>query len=181
MRFRPARLAGVFVVEPEPHEDERGFFARAWDGTEFAAHGLDPGVAQISISYNRRAGTLRGLHFQHPPHQETKLVRATKGALFDVIVDLRRSSPTYLQWEGFELTDRNRLQLYIPKGFAHGFETLVDETEVLYLISAPFVPGAYGGLRYDDPAIGIAWPLPVSVIADRDRTFPDFAGNTPFE
>jgi dTDP-4-dehydrorhamnose 3,5-epimerase len=180
MRFRPARLQGAFVVEPEPHEDERGFFARAWDGAEFAAHGLDPGVAQISISHNRRAGTLRGLHFQHPPHQETKLVRATKGALFDVIVDLRRSSPTYLQWEGFELTDRNRLQLYIPKGFAHGFETLADDTEVLYLISAPFAPGAYGGLRHDDRAIGIAWPLPVSVIADRDRDFPDFDGNTPF-
>jgi dTDP-4-dehydrorhamnose 3,5-epimerase len=181
MRFRPARLQGAVVVEPEPHEDERGFFARAWDGTEFAAQGLDPGVAQISISYNRRAGTLRGLHFQHPPHQETKLVRATRGALFDVIVDLRKSSPTYLQWEGFELTDRNRLQLYIPKGFAHGFETLADETEVLYLISAPFAPGAYGGLRYDDPAIAIAWPLPVSIIAERDRTFPDFDGSTPFE
>jgi dTDP-4-dehydrorhamnose 3,5-epimerase len=180
MRFRPARLEGAFVVEPEPHEDERGFFARIWDATEFAAQGLDPGVAQISISCNRRAGTLRGLHFQYPPHQETKLVRATKGALFDVIVDLRKNSPTYLQWEGFELTDRNRLQLYIPKGFAHGFETLVDETEVLYLISAPFAPAAYGGLRYDDPALNIAWPLPVSVIAERDRNFPDFDGTTPF-
>jgi dTDP-4-dehydrorhamnose 3,5-epimerase len=180
MRYRPTRLDGAFLVEPEPHEDERGFFARLWDGEDFSRHGLDPAVAQISMSYNRRAGTLRGLHFQYPPHEETKLVRCTRGALYDVIVDLRQGSPTYLAWEGFTLTDANRLQLYVPKGFAHGFLTLADETEVFYLISTPYAAGSYGGLRWDDKRIGVAWPRAVAVIAERDRTFPDFPGTSPF-
>jgi dTDP-4-dehydrorhamnose 3,5-epimerase len=180
MRFRPMRLDGALIVEPEPLEDERGFFARTWDAAELAKAGLDPGIAQISISHSRRAGTLRGLHFQYPPHEETKFVRCTRGALYDVIVDLRQGSPTYLQWEGVELNERNRLQLYIPKGFAHGFETLADETEVLYLISTPYTPSAYGGLRYDDPHFAIVWPRPVTVIAERDRAWPDFAGTSPF-
>src|SRR5215467_5850943 len=161
MIFSATRLNGAWLIDIEPREDERGFFARTWCRQQLAAQHLDAEIAQESISYNRYRGTVRGLHFQHPPHEETKIVRCTSGAIFDVIVDLRRSSPTYLLWQGFELTADNRRALYIPKGLAHGFQTLTNVAEVSYQISAFYAPEAAGGYRYDDPAFGIAWPLPV--------------------
>jgi dTDP-4-dehydrorhamnose 3,5-epimerase len=174
MKVREARIAGARLIEIEPAQDERGFFARIWCRRELAAHGLDVEVAQESISYNARRATLRGLHFQRAPHEETKIVRCTRGATFDVIVDLRRSSPTYLRWEGVELTAENRYALYVPKGCAHGFQTLSDDTEVLYQISSFFTPEAASGYRYDDPAFGIAWPLAVAVISARDLSWTPF-------
>jgi len=176
MIFRETGLDGAFVLEMEPHADERGFFARAWCRREFEAKGLDTSIAQTSVSFNTAKGTLRGMHFQLPPHDEVKLVRCTAGAIWDVIIDLRPASPSYLRWEGFELTRENRRQLYIPKGFAHGFQTLADATEVHYQISEFYAPGASSGFRHDDPAFAIRWPLPVAVISERDRTWPDFAG-----
>jgi dTDP-4-dehydrorhamnose 3,5-epimerase len=175
MIFTPTRLAGAWLIELEPHRDERGFFARTWCRRELEAHGLDPGLAQESLSYNRRRGTLRGLHFQRPPHAETKIVSCPRGAIFDVIVDLRPDSPTFLRWQGFELDEANRRALYIPKGFAHGFETLADDTEIAYRISEFYAPEAAAGCRYDDPAFGIEWKLPVAVIAERDLAWPPFA------
>jgi len=180
MRFLPTRLEGAFLIDLEAHQDERGAFARLWDGALFAERGLEPGLAQVSVSWNPKAGTLRGLHFQLPPYEETKLVRCIRGAIFDVIVDLRAGSPSYLQWEGFELTEGNRRQLYIPKGFAHGFETLADESEVLYFISTPYAPTASGGLRWNDPALGIAWPAEPGIVSERDRTWPPLPGTSPF-
>jgi dTDP-4-dehydrorhamnose 3,5-epimerase len=174
MIFAATRLHGAWLVDVEPKADERGYFARTWCREEFAARGLDIEVAQESLSFNRRRGTLRGLHFQRPPHDETKLVRCTRGAIFDVIVDLRCHSPTYLRWQGFELTADNRRALYIPKGCAHGFQTLSDDVEVTYRISAFFAPEAAGGYRHDDAAFGIVWPLPVTVISERDLGWPAF-------
>jgi dTDP-4-dehydrorhamnose 3,5-epimerase len=174
MIITPTRLAGAFLVELEPHRDERGFFARTWCRRELAEHGLDAEIAQESLSYNRRRGTLRGLHFQRPPHAETKIVSCPRGAIFDVIVDLRPDSPTYLEWQGFELDAENRRALYIPKGFAHGFQTLTDEAEIAYRISEFHAPGAAAGHRYDDPAFGIDWPLSVAVISERDLAWPPF-------
>jgi dTDP-4-dehydrorhamnose 3,5-epimerase len=175
MIFHETSLAGAFLLEMERHEDERGFFARAWCRREFEARGLDPAIAQTSVSFNRLNGTLRGMHFQRPPHDEVKLVRCTRGAIWDVIIDLRPGSPTYRRWESFELSEENRRELYIPKGFAHGFQTLADATEVHYQISEFHSPGAAAGFRHDDPALAISWPLPVSIIAERDRSWPDFA------
>lgn len=172
MIFTPARLQGAFLVKLEPHRDERGFFARTWCRREFAEHGLIADIAQTSISFNSRAGTLRGLHYQRPPHQEAKLVRCTRGAIWDVIVDLRPTSPTAGRWQGFELDAETRDALYVPEGFAHGFQTLRDDTEIEYQISAFHAPEAAAGLRHDDPALKIHWPLPVSVISDRDREWP---------
>lgn len=172
MRFLESRLQGAWLIEPEPLADERGFFARTWCRREFASRNLDTEIAQTSLSFNRKAGTLRGLHYQRPPHEETKLVRCTRGALWDVIVDLRPFSPTRGQWQGFELSADNRRALYVPKGFAHGFQTLEDATEASYQISAFHVPEAAAGLRWDDPSLGIAWPLPVSVISERDLHWP---------
>jgi dTDP-4-dehydrorhamnose 3,5-epimerase len=180
MRFLPTRLEGAFLVELEPHADERGSFARLWDGALFAERGLEPALAQASLSSNPRAGTLRGLHFQTPPYEEAKLVQCVRGAIFDVIVDLRTGSPSYLRWEGFELGRGSLRQLYIPKGFAHGFVTLADEAEILYFISAPYVPTAASGLRWNDPALGIRWPVEPRVISARDAGWPDFAGTSPF-
>lgn len=176
MIFRGTALGGVQVVEPELLGDERGAFARTFCAEEFREHGLDPSIAQANISLNRRAGTLRGMHYQAEPHGEGKLVRVTRGAVFDVAIDLRPGSPTHRQWFGGELTADNRLALFIPVGCAHGFQSLVDDTEVLYLISAPYVAGAGRGVRWDDPAIGIAWPDPPPggrVISERDATYPD--------
>jgi dTDP-4-dehydrorhamnose 3,5-epimerase len=174
MIITPTRLVDARVIDIEPKPDERGFFARSWCRRELAAHGIDADIAQESISYNRLSGTLRGLHFQLPPHEEAKIVRCTRGAIFDVIVDLRPRSPTYRQWEGFHLNAENRRALYVPKGFAHGFQTLADDTELFYQISSFHAPGAAAGLRYNDPAFAIVWPLPVSVISERDRSVPDF-------
>jgi dTDP-4-dehydrorhamnose 3,5-epimerase len=174
MKFIPTKLQDAFVLELERHEDERGFFARAWCRDEFDDHGLVPQLAQCSISRNRLAGTLRGMHFQTAPHEEAKLVRCTAGAVFDVIIDLRQDSATYGEWLGVELEAERGNALYVPKGFAHGFQTLVDETDVLYMISDPYVPETASGVRWDDPAFGIDWPdANVRTISDRDRSWPD--------
>ena len=172
MKFAPTELRDAVLIEMEKHRDDRGFFARTMCVEEFAQAGLETAYPQSSQSYNARAGTLRGMHFQKAPHAETKLVRCVRGAVHDVIIDLRPDSPTHMRWQGFDLSAENGLSLYIPKGFAHGFQTLVDETDVLYQISYAYVPGVGCGVRYDDPAFGIAWPLPVSVISERDRTWP---------
>jgi len=174
MTFNATEIEGVWVVEPERFEDERGFFARTWDASEFSARGLSGSLAQASISYNRRRGTLRGMHFQTAPREEAKLVRCTAGAIFDVAIDLRRSSPTFLGWVGVELSAESRAALYVPEGCAHGFLTLSDESEISYQISAPHEPSAARGVRFDDPAFGILWPEGIIVINDRDRTYPDF-------
>ena len=174
MRFVPVELAGAFVVELEPIEDERGSFARTWCRDELAAQGLETELAQCSTSRNLRAGTLRGMHFQQAPHEEVKLVRCTRGAIFDVIVDLRPGSPTYAAWFGAELDAASGRGLYVPKGFAHGFQTLTDDTEVLYMISYPYVAEASTGVRWDDPAFGIVWPeTRVRTLSARDRSWPD--------
>jgi dTDP-4-dehydrorhamnose 3,5-epimerase len=175
VRFVPTKLEGAFVVEPERHEDERGFFARTWSADDFAERGLVGGLSQCSISRNSKAGTLRGMHFQTAPHEEAKLVRCTAGAILDVIVDLRPESPTHAEWVGVELTAENGTALYIPKGCAHGFQTLVDGAEVFYMISDPYVPAAASGVRWDDPAFGIDWPpAHARVINERDRSWPDY-------
>lgn len=175
MIFTPTELDGAYVVDLEPREDERGFFARAWAQDEFGAHGLSTDVVQANIAFNRRKGTLRGMHFQREPHAEAKLVRCTRGALYDVIVDLRPGSPTQARWIGVELTADNRRMLYVPEGFAHGYQTLVDDTEAHYQVSAAYAPDAEGGVRWDDPAFGIEWPDPdPSVMSDKDRSWPDY-------
>jgi dTDP-4-dehydrorhamnose 3,5-epimerase len=174
MIFQPTRLADAWLIEPEYYHDSRGSFARTWCREELAALNLDTETAQESISYNRVRGTLRGLHFQCAPHQETKIVRCIQGAIWDVIVDLRRESSTYLHWEAFELTSDNTVSVYVPKGFAHGFQTLTDHAKVSYRISTPYVPHAARGYRFDDPAFGIAWPEPVTEISKRDCEWADF-------
>ena len=174
MIFTATQLDGAWLIDLEPREDERGFFARIWCRHELAAQGLDTEIAQESLSFNRYRGTVRGLHFQRPPHEETKIVRCTRGGIFDVIVDLRPQSLSYLRWQGFELTAENRKALYIPKGFAHGFQTLADNAEIIYQISEFYAPNSAAGHRYDDAAFGIAWPLPVKVISERDLGWPAF-------
>ena len=177
MIFTETSLAGAYVVTPEPIEDARGFFARSFSREEFAERKLETRVVQCSLSFNRRAGTLRGLHYQRAPHGEAKFVRCTRGSLFDVIVDLRAGSPTFRSWVGVELTDENRASLYVPRGFAHGFQTLLDETEVFYMISDPHVPEAATGVRWDDPTFGIEWPLGAPTeISEKDRAWPDLVG-----
>lgn len=175
MQFDKTTLPGAHLIRPVPAHDERGFFARSFCVREFAEHGLETAFVQHSTSYNIKRGTLRGMHFQRPPHDEVKLVRCLSGAIWDVIVDLRPGSASFGRWQGFELTAQNRHQLYIPKGFAHGFQTLVDDTEVGYLISAFYAPGAACGVRHDDPALAIAWPLPPVAMSERDRSWPDLA------
>jgi dTDP-4-dehydrorhamnose 3,5-epimerase len=174
MKFTATEFDQAWLFDIEPKNDERGFFARTWCREELAAHGLDSTLAQESLSFNRYRGTVRGLHFQVSPHQEIKIVRCTRGAIFDVIIDLRPDSPSYLLWQGFELSAENRRAIYIPKGFAHGFQTLVNEAEVAYQISTFYAPEAAGGYRYDDTAFSIVWPLPVTVISDRDLNWPLF-------
>jgi dTDP-4-dehydrorhamnose 3,5-epimerase len=176
MIFTETGLAGAFLVEPERIEDERGFFARTWSLREFAAHGIGGPMTECNISYNLRRGTLRGMHYQAEPHAQVKLVRCTAGAIYDVIVDLRPSSPTHGRWFAAELSASNRRQLYIPEGFAHGFQTLSDDAEVFYQMSGDYAPESGRGVRWDDPAFGIEWPLPVSVIAERDARYPDYTG-----
>ena len=175
MEFRPTNLAGAYLVQLEPVRDQRGFFARTFCVEEFANHGLEIGYPQHSISYSARKGTLRGMHYQRDPHREAKLVRCTKGAILDVIVDIRRDSSTFCRWQRFELSSANGDQLYVPKGFAHGFQTLCDDVEVSYLISTPHQPEFARGIRYNDPAFGIGWPLPVAEISERDMRWPDFS------
>ena len=174
MIFTETRLKGALLIDPERHEDERGFFARTWCQQEFAAHGLNPRLVQCSVSYNHRKGTLRGLHYQAAPFAEAKLVRCTRGAIHDVIIDLRPDSATFRDWQAAELTADNRRMLYIPEGFAHGFQTLEDDTEVFYQISQSHQPEAAAGVRWNDPAFQIQWPDGPQIIAARDRQFPDF-------
>jgi dTDP-4-dehydrorhamnose 3,5-epimerase len=176
MRFRETEIPGAFLVELEPAEDERGFFARTWAREELAERGLAADVVQASTAWNRRAGTLRGLHWQAEPHAETKLVRCVRGAIWDVIVDVRPDSPAFLRWWGVELRAGDGLQLYVPEGVAHGYQTLADDTETTYLISAAYVPEAQRGARWDDPAFAIAWPEAAErTISERDLAWPDFA------
>ena len=174
MIFIETALQGAFLIEIEKFEDNRGFFARAFCRTEFEKHGLNPLVVQTNVSFNRRKGTLRGMHYQAHPYDETKLVRCTRGAIYDVIIDLRQDSPSYKQWVGVELTSDNHRILYVPESFAHGFQTLEDGTEVTYQVSQFYSPGYERGTRYNDPAFAIQWPLPVAVISEKDRNWTDF-------
>jgi dTDP-4-dehydrorhamnose 3,5-epimerase len=171
--FRELSLPGAYLVEIEPRADERGFFARTFCEDEFAAAGLVARFPQASVSYNARRGTVRGMHFQATPHEETKLVRCLAGAVYDVIVDLRPESPTYLRSIGVELTAKNRSALYLPKGFAHGFQSLLDDSELLYMIDVEYVANAARGVRWNDPSIDVQWPDPIKVIAEKDNEFPD--------
>lgn len=174
MIFTATALQGAFVIEPERREDHRGFFARLWCQRELEERGLNSRVVQINVGFTPRQGGLRGMHFQLPPKQEVKVVGCTMGALYDVIVDLRVDSPTYRQWIGVELTAQGRRMLYVPAGCAHGYQTLTDNTEMYYQTSEEYTPEFARGVRYDDPAFGIAWPLPVTSISDADRSWPDF-------
>jgi dTDP-4-dehydrorhamnose 3,5-epimerase len=173
--FTSTPLAGVMIVDPIRREDERGFFARTWCSSEFREHGLVAALSQCSVSFNVSKGTLRGLHYQAHPHGETKLVRCTMGAIFDVVVDVRPESPTYTQWTAVELTATNRRMLYIPEGFAHGFQTLQDDTEVFYQMANDYVASAARGVRWNDPVFGITWPPDKRVISPRDQTYSDFS------
>jgi dTDP-4-dehydrorhamnose 3,5-epimerase len=173
--FTETELPGAFVIDPEPREDERGFFARVWDRSEFEQHGLSTAISQCNVAYNRAGSTLRGMHYQAAPHAEVKLVRCTRGAVYDVIVDVRPDSPTHLRWIGVELTAENGRMLYVPEGFAHGYQTLEDRTETHYQVSAAYEPTAERGLRWDDPAVGIVWPeAEQRIISDKDRAWPDY-------
>jgi dTDP-4-dehydrorhamnose 3,5-epimerase len=178
LRFTAAPLPGAWIVDVERLEDERGFFARTWSAEELEAQGLNAALVQCSISYNRLRGTLRGMHYQSDPHGETKLVRCTMGALWDVIVDLRRDAETFRRWFAVELSAENRRMLYIPPGFAHGFLTLTDATEVLYQMGSPYIPEAARGVRWNDPAFAIDWPFLPTVIAERDAGYADFGEAT---
>jgi dTDP-4-dehydrorhamnose 3,5-epimerase len=172
--FRETKLPGAFVIELQKHEDERGFFARSWCQKEFEARGLNPRTVQCNVSFNKVKGTLRGMHYQVAPRAETKLVRCTRGAIYDVIIDLRRESPTYKQYVSEVLSSNNYKALFIPEGFAHGFETLEDNSEVFYQMSEFYSPEHQRGLRYNDPAFRISWPIDPTVISERDRNYKDF-------
>jgi dTDP-4-dehydrorhamnose 3,5-epimerase len=173
MTFQETPIQGALVAHLERKEDERGFFARLWCEEEAVAYGLDPRVAQSNLSYNRHRGTLRGLHYRVAPHAEAKTIRCIRGAIFDVIVDLRPSSPSYLQWFGVVLSAENGAALYVPEGLAHGFQTLEDHTEVFYLTNKVYAPAAERGVRWDDPAFGIAWPdADIRIMSERDRNWP---------
>ncbi|HEY1921374.1 MAG TPA: dTDP-4-dehydrorhamnose 3,5-epimerase [Tepidisphaeraceae bacterium] len=174
MKFNPTPLEGSFVIEMELFRDDRGFFSYTFNRAQFRENGLPEEIFQSNLSFNNRAGTLRGMHFQIAPKAQPKLVRCTAGAIFDVIVDLRPQSTTHLKWFGVELTSENRRSLFIPAGFAHGFQTLTDSAEVHYDMFAPRAPEAERGVRYNDPAFGIRWPMDVSVISDRDRNYPSY-------
>jgi dTDP-4-dehydrorhamnose 3,5-epimerase len=175
MRFSSTPLADAYIVELEPHGDDRGHFARTFCQAEFRAHGLNPTVVQSNTAVSKYKGTLRGMHYQHRPHAEAKLVRCIRGALYDVMVDLRPDSATYCQWFGLELTPSGGRLLYVPEGFAHGYQALEDDTEVSYQVSAAYVPAAEAGLRWDDSAIGISWPITDGVIlSPKDSAWPDF-------
>jgi dTDP-4-dehydrorhamnose 3,5-epimerase len=172
MIFETTAIEGVAIVELDKRSDDRGFFARSFCRDEFAEHGLDPAVEQCNISYNYKSGTVRGMHYQLPPATESKLIRCLHGAIVDVIVDLREGSPTYLQHVMVELSAQNRRSFYVPPMFGHGYQTLTDDAEVLYMVNQRYTPGSERGLRHDDPALGIAWPMDVSVISDKDAGWP---------
>ena len=177
MKFTETNLKGAFVIEQELNTDDRGFFARVWCQNELKAHGLNPNLAQSSIALSNKKWTLRGMHYQLPPHEEAKLVLCTKGAVYDAIVDLRPDSPTYKKWFGIEITEKTRKMIYIPEGFAHGYQTLEDNTEVLYFISQFYSPKSYTGIRWNDPVFGVKWPNMNESeinISEKDKNFPDF-------
>lgn len=174
MKFTPTRIAGVWIVDMERHEDERGWFARTWCAEEFAKHGLNVKLSQCSASFNRCRGTLRGMHYQAAPHEEAKLVCCPRGAIFDVALDLRRDSPTFKQWFSVELTAENGRALYIPEGCAHGFQTLADDTEVLYQMTGAFHPASAHSVRWNDPAFGIRWPVADPILSAKDNAGLDF-------
>jgi dTDP-4-dehydrorhamnose 3,5-epimerase len=176
MEFTETRLKGAFLVGLKKIEDHRGFFARGWCHDEFARHGLNPNMVQLNVGFSHTKGTVRGMHYQEPPHDEAKFVRCTRGAIFDVIVDLRAGSPTHGQWLGVELSAENSLMLYAPEGFAHGYQTLSDDAEMYYMTSSYYAAAAARGVRYNEPAFAIAWPLPVAAISEADATWPDYMG-----
>jgi dTDP-4-dehydrorhamnose 3,5-epimerase len=173
VKFHALELEGAYLVEPEPFQDKRGFFARMLCRCALAEHGLESDFVTVSLSYNKRRHTVRGMHFQHDPYAQVKVVTCTSGALYDVIVDLRPGSSTYLRWYGVELSHSNRRMLYVPKGFAHGYQTLTPNAEALYLFSSEYVPESEGGLRWDDPAVGIEWPQAATrIISEKDIKWP---------
>jgi len=174
MIFTETKLKGAYVIDIDMLEDERGFFARSWCRREFEDHGLNPQLVQCNISFNARKGTLRGMHYQEKPHEEAKLIRCTMGSLYDIIVDIRPDSPSFKQYTGVILTPLNHRMLYVPEGFAHGFLTLEDNTEVFYQMSEFFAPGHARGFRWDDPSFGIQLPAGVEVISERDKNYPDY-------
>ena len=176
MKFTETKLSGAYVIDLERIEDDRGFFARAWSESELSERGLESHIVQCNTSSNKRASTIRGFHLQKRPHQEVKMIRCVRGALHDVIIDLRQGSPTFMEWIGVDLTDEDRRMLYVPRGFAHGYQTLVDDTEAFYMVTDPYTPGAEVGIRWDDPAFKIEWPMgePASV-SEKDRAWPDFS------
>jgi dTDP-4-dehydrorhamnose 3,5-epimerase len=178
MIFTETKLKSAFTIDPEIREDHRGGFARTFCAQEFEAHGLKPTVAQCNMSYNHKAGTLRGMHYQVAPACETKLVRCTKGAIYDVIIDMRPESPTYMQHIGVELTESNRRALYVPEMFAHGYQALTDDAEVVYQVGEFYTPGYERGLRYNDPVFGIEWPMDVTVISEKDAAWALFEAVT---
>lgn len=175
MIFAETDLKGAFIVDPELLEDHRGFFARTWCQREFEARGLNCRLVQCSSSFNKRKGTLRGMHYQAAPHEEARLVRCTMGAIYDVIIDLRPESPTFKEWMAVELTAENRRMVYVPEGFAHGFQTMEENTEVFYQMSQFYAPESARGVRWDDPAFGIRWPAGERIISKRDRSYPDYS------
>ncbi len=174
MIFTETKLKGAYIIEPEKFEDERGFFARTFCRREFESHGLKHNVVQCNISYSKNKGTLRGMHYQKAPFEEAKLIRCTKSAIYDVIIDLRPTSSTYTQWIAEELTEDNYKMLYVPEGFAHGFLTLSEDAEVFYQMSEFYMPEYAGGIRWNDPSFKISWPIDVALISEKDKTLPDF-------
>ncbi|NTU78082.1 MAG: dTDP-4-dehydrorhamnose 3,5-epimerase [Chloroflexales bacterium] len=174
MLFAELELKDAYIIDLEKREDNRGFFARTWGQDLFEQHGLVTRVVQANMSFNHTKGTLRGMHFQKNPYAETKLVRCVRGTIYDVIIDLRPDSPTYTRWVGVELSADNRRSVYVPEGFAHGFQTLEDNCEVMYQVSQFYTPSAEGGVRYNDPAFDIQWPLPAGVMSEKDQRWPDF-------
>lgn len=174
MKFTQTKLSGAYIIQLEKREDSRGFFARTFCANEMTDHGLESKIVQTNMSRTMKKGTVRGMHFQTAPHQETKLVRCTRGSIYDVIIDIRPDSPTYKQWIGVELSAQNHTMLFVPRDFAHGFITLEDDCEVMYEVSEFYSPGFEGGIRYNDPAINIAWPIPVSDVSEKDAAHPDF-------
>jgi dTDP-4-dehydrorhamnose 3,5-epimerase len=175
MRFTETEIAGAKVIDPSPHQDDRGRFMRAWCAREFAEHGIEFVPVQANMGFSVRKGTTRGMHFQEAPALEAKLVRCTRGAIFDVVLDLRRESPSYGKWYGTELTAENGRMLYLPAGCAHGYQTLEDNTEMHYMASEVYTPRAAHGVRFDDPAFVVRWPLPATAVSEQDRNWPPFA------
>jgi dTDP-4-dehydrorhamnose 3,5-epimerase len=176
MEFSETPLRGAYLIQVKKIADNRGFFARGWCRDEFVTHGLNPDMVQLNIGFSHKAGTLRGLHYQKAPHAEAKFVRCTRGAIYDVVVDLRPDSPTRGRWVGAELSAENATMLYAPEGFAHGYQTLTDDTEMYYLTSSVYAAAAATGVRYDDRGFNIGWPLPVSLVSEQDKNWPDYVG-----